>query len=63
MGFESTIFIQVQTCSQVTEVYSVEMNLKTHALLKLSTGYNLGTNGIKGDPFQRTYTGTLKYWC
>ena len=62
MGFESTIYIQVQTWSQVTEVYSSRLGLKTRVLPTFITGYILFPNARKGGPFQRIFTGTLKHW-
>ena len=47
MGFKSTMSIQVQTWSRVTEVYLSQLSLETRVLPELTTGYNLVHNGEK----------------
>ena len=56
------MYIQVQTYSQVTEVYSSQLSLKTHVLPTCTTMYNIGPNGTNGGPLKRTFTETLILW-
>ena len=55
MGFNSTMSIQVQTWSRVTEVYLSQLSLETRVLPELNAGYNLVHNGEKGFPLQRKF--------
>ena len=55
------MIIQVQTWSQVIEVYLSQLSIKTRVLPTFTTGYNKVTDGKKSGPLQRTVTGTLKH--
>ena len=61
MEFDSTIYIQVQTWGQVTEVYSIQLSIKIHVFPTFITGYNVVTNGTKFGPLKRTFDGVIKH--